>query len=73
VFASRNVSLTARKGSKKLGSMRGIDLSAGSSRTVKLALSRAGRNSLKNAKSAKVKVTAVPPGDQQVTVSRRLG
>jgi plastocyanin len=73
LLASNNVSLTARKGSRKLGSMGGIDLAAGASRTVKLPLSRAGRNSLKNLRSAKVKVTAAPPGDQQVSVARRLG
>jgi plastocyanin len=73
LLASNNVSLTARKGSRKLGSVRGIDLSAGASRTVKLRLSRAGRNSLKSAGSAKVKVTASPPGDIPVTARRRLG
>lgn len=73
LLASNNVSLTARKGSRKLGSMRGIDLAAGASRTVKLPLSRAGRSSLKNLGSAKVKVTAAPPGDQPVSVARRLG
>ena len=73
LLASNNVSLTARKGSRKLGSMRGIDLAAGASRTVKLPLSRAGRSSLKNLGSARVKVTAAPPGDQPVSVARRLG
>ena len=73
LLASNNVSLTARKGSRKLGSMRGINLAAGASRTVKLPLSRSGRNSLKNLGSAKVKVTAAPPGDQQVSVAQRLG
>jgi len=73
LLASNNVSLTARKGSRKLGSMRGIDLALGASRTVKLPLSRAGRSSLKNLGSAKVKVTAAPPGDKQVTVARSLG
>ena len=73
LLPSNNVSLTARKGSRKLGSMSGIDLAAGSSRTFKLPLSRAGRSSLKNLGSAKVKVTAAPPGDQAVSVARRLG
>jgi plastocyanin len=73
LLASNNVSLTARKGSRKLGLMRGIDLAAGASRTVKLPLSRAGRSSLKKLGSAKVKVTAAPPGDQPVSVAQRLG
>jgi plastocyanin len=73
LLASDNVSLTARKGSRKLGSMRGIDLVAGASRTVKLRLSRAGRDSLKSARGAKVKVTASPPGDKPVSATRRLG
>lgn len=73
LLPSNNVSLTARKGSRKLGSMSGIDLAAGSARTLKLSLSRAGRSSLKNLGSAKVKVTAAPPGDQPVSAARRLG
>jgi plastocyanin len=72
LLASNNVSLMARKGSRRLGSMRGIDLLAGAARTVKLRLSRAGRNSLKSAGSTKVKVTATPPGDQPASATRRL-
>jgi plastocyanin len=73
LLASTNVSLTAKKGSRKLGSTKVASLAAGASQTVKLPLSRAGKNSLKNLKNAKVKVTAAPPGDQPVTVARRLG
>lgn len=73
LLASNNVSLTARVGKRKLGTMRGIDLSAGASRTVKLPLSRSGKNFLSGRGGAKVKVTAAPPGDQQVSVARRLG
>lgn len=73
LLASNSVSLTARKGSRKLGSTRVTNLGAGASRTVKLPLSRAGRSFLKNLGSAKVKVTAAPPGDQPVSVARRLG
>ena len=60
--ARNGISLTASKGKKTLGSKRGINLAAGTSRTVALRLSRAGRNTLKNAGSAKVKVTATVPG-----------
>ena len=45
----------------------------GRTATALLPLSRAGRSSLKNLGSAKVKVTAAPPGDQPVSVARRLG
>ena len=73
LLASNNVSLTARVGKRKLGTMGGIDLSAGASRTVKMPLSRSGKNFLSGRGGAKVKVTAAPPGDQQVSVARRLG
>jgi len=72
LLASNDVSLTARQGKRKLGSMRGVDLAAGVSRTVRVPLSRAGRNALKRAGSAKVKVTATPPGDQPVSATQRL-
>jgi plastocyanin len=72
VLASRSVSVTARVGKKKLGTAKGIDLSAGGSRTVKVPLSRAGKNFLSRKKSAKLKVTASPPGDQAVTATQRL-
>jgi hypothetical protein len=73
LLASRNDSVTARVGKKKLGTAKGIELSAGGSRTIKVALSRAGRNFLSGRGSAKVKVTASPPGDTPVTATRRLG
>jgi plastocyanin len=72
LLASNNVSLTAKKGSKKLGSTKVASLAAGASQTVKLPLSRAGKNSLKNLGSAKVKVTAAPPGDKPATATERL-
>ena len=72
LLASNSVPLTARVGKKKLGSTRVTDLGAGASRTVKLALSRAGKHLLSGRGSAKVKVTAAPPGDQPVTATQRL-
>jgi hypothetical protein len=47
-------------------------VSAGGSRTVKLALSRSGKNFLSRRGSANVKVTATPPGDQPVSATQRL-
>jgi plastocyanin len=72
LLPSKDVSLTARKGSRKLGTMRGIDLPAGASRTVRLPLSRSGSNSLSGRGAAEVKVTATPPGDKPATATRRL-
>ena len=73
ILASRAVSVTARVGKKKLGTAKGIDLSTGAARTIKVALSRSGRNFLSGRGSAKLKVTASPPGDTPVTATRRLG
>jgi plastocyanin len=72
LLASRGVSVTARVGKRKLGTANGIDLSAGASRTVKVPLSRAGKNFLSGRGSAQLKVTASPPGDQTVTATQRL-
>jgi plastocyanin len=72
LLASKGVSLTARVGNRKLGTARGIDLSAGASRTVKVRLSRSSKNFLRGRGSAKVKVTATPPGDQPVSATQRL-
>jgi plastocyanin len=73
LLATNAVPLTARVGKKKLGSTSVTDLGAGASRTVKVPLSRSGKNFLSRRGSAKLKVTASPPGDQPVTVARRLG
>jgi plastocyanin len=72
VTARDGISLTASKGKKTLGSKRGINLAAGASRTVALPLSRAGRNTLKNLGSAKVKVTATVPGATPASATQRL-
>jgi plastocyanin len=72
VLASNTVPLTARVGKKKLGSVRVTDLAAGASKTVKLPLSRAGKSFLSRRGSAKVKVTATPPGDPPVSATQRL-
>ena len=72
VLATNTVPLTARVGKKKLGSVRVTDLGAGASKTVKLPLSRAGKSFLSRRGSAKVKVTATPPGDQPVSAAQRL-
>ena len=73
LLASKNVSLTARVGKRKLSTARGIDLPEAAPRTVKLRLSRSGKNFLSGRRSAKVKVTATPPGDIPASATRRLG
>jgi plastocyanin len=73
ILASNKVPLTARLGKKKLGSVNVTQLAAGSTRTVKLKLSGSGRSALRGKGSAKVKVTATPPGDKAVTATRHLG
>jgi plastocyanin len=72
LLPTNTVPLTARVGKKKLGSVRVTDLGAGASKTVKLPLSRAGKSFLSHRGSAKVKVTATPPGDQPVSAAQRL-
>ena len=72
VTTRNGIKLTASKGKKTLGSKPGINLAAGTSRNVALRLSRTGRNTLKNAGSAKVKVTATVPAASPATAKQRL-
>jgi plastocyanin len=69
---SSDVEVTALKGQKKLGSKGNIDLTAGASRTVKLALTHSGKNALKNLGSAKVKVSGDVPFGAPVSAKRKL-
>jgi plastocyanin len=70
--ASDDVALTARKGARKLGSKRNIDLAAGASRTVKLPLTQSAKSALKDLDSAKVKVSAAVPFGSTATAKRKL-
>jgi plastocyanin len=72
LLASNNVPVVAKVGKKKLGSTRVTSVGAGGATTVKVPLSKAGKNFLRGRGSAKLKVTASPPGDQPVTASKRL-
>jgi plastocyanin len=67
-----DVTLTARKGFRKLGSKRNIDLTAGASRKVKLPLTPAGKNALEDLGSAKVRVTGTVPFGSPATAKRKL-
>ena len=68
----RDVSLTARKGKKVLGSKGGISLEAGARTTISIRLSRSGRTALEDLKSALVKVSVTVPGGSPVTLKQRL-
>jgi plastocyanin len=70
--ASSDVELTAQKGAKKLGSKGNIDLATGASRTVKLPLTRSGKNALKDLGSAKLKVSGDVPFGSPVSAKRKL-
>jgi plastocyanin len=70
--ASSDVALTARKGARKLGSKRNIDLAAGGSRTVKLPLRQSAKNALEDLKSAKLKVSGAVPFGSPATAKRTL-
>ena len=69
---ARDVSLTARKGKKVLGSKGGISLAAGARTTIPIRLSRSGRTALEDLKSALVKVSVTVPGGSPVTLKQRL-
>lgn len=70
--ASEDVSLTARKGARKLGSKAGIDLAAGTSRAIKLRLTSAARKALDDLDKAKVKVSATVPFGSPAAAKRTL-
>jgi plastocyanin len=69
---SDGIELTASKGAKKLGSKQNLDLGAGTSRTLKLRLTRAGRRALKGRASAKINVTGTVPFGAPAVAKRRL-
>jgi plastocyanin len=70
--ASDGISLSARKGAKKLGSAQNVSLAAGASRVVKLKLGSSARNALRNLSSVKVKVSADVPFGSPVRAKRNL-
>jgi plastocyanin len=72
VTASADIDVSAQKGPKKLGSVRKVNLAAGASRVVKLALSSSARKALEGLSSAKVKATAEVPFGAPAQAKRRL-
>ena len=69
---SANITLTAHKGAKKLGSKRSVDLGAGVSRTIKLPLTAAGRKAMAGLGSATVKVIGSVPFGSPASAHRKL-
>lgn len=69
---SRGVTVVARKGSRRLGSVARLNLRGGAERVVAIPLSGAGRNALKNAQSAFVTVTGTVPFGAPDTARRNL-
>ena len=72
VGASNGVVLEAKKGTRKIGSKKNVNLAAGSSQTVKLKLTNAGKNALKKLGSAKVSVSAEVPFGSPASAKRKL-
>ena len=72
VALSNDIVLTARKGARKLGSKRNIDIAAGASRTVKLPLTQSAKNALEDLESAKIKVSGAVPFGATATAKRTL-
>jgi hypothetical protein len=70
---SDDVVLVAKKGARKVASKRNVDLAAGSSQTVKLHLTGAGKHALKGHRSATVKVTGTVPFGSPASAKRKLG
>jgi plastocyanin len=70
--ASEGIEVSAQKGSRKLGSVKNVNLAAGTSRVVRLALKASARKALQGLTSAKVKATAVVPFGASAHAKRRL-
>jgi plastocyanin len=70
--ASDDVAISARKGNRRLASKTGLDLAAGSSRTLKLRLTRAARNALEDLEKAKVRISATVPFGSPASAKRTL-
>jgi plastocyanin len=69
---SKDVALVARKGARKLASKSGIDIAAGSSKTLRLKLTGSGRKALELLQKAKVKVTGTVPFGSPDSARRTL-
>lgn len=69
---SDNVALLARKGARRLGSKGGIDLGAGATRIIRLALTRSGRKALAGSATAAVSVRGTVPFGSPDLANRRL-
>jgi plastocyanin len=69
---SDGVTVSARKGARRVTAKKHVDLAAGSSRTLNLKLTGAGRKALGRLDAAKVKVTATVPFGASASAKRKL-
>jgi plastocyanin len=69
---SDGVTVSARKGARKVTASKHVDLAAGSSRTLNLKLTGSGRKALGKLDAAKVKVTATVPFGAPASAKRKL-
>jgi plastocyanin len=72
VTASQGVSVTVKKGARLIASAKDLNLSKGATRTLRLALTGAGRAALKKGKSAGVSAQGTVPFGMPDTVRRTL-
>ncbi|MSO41169.1 MAG: hypothetical protein EXQ70_04630 [Solirubrobacterales bacterium] len=73
VTQSNGVTLTAKLGKKTLGSVKGLNLSAGSTRKLSVKLTGAGKSALKNKSKATVKLLGSVRFGSPASASKKLG
>jgi hypothetical protein len=69
---SNGISLVVKKGSKLLGTAKGLNISAGKTKTVTVHLGAAGKSALKGLRSASVKATGAVPFGKPDSASRNV-
>jgi len=72
ITASRGVAVKASLGKTTLGSIRGLNLKAGQSRTLNLPLTGGGRKALQKVESARIALKATVPFGKPAAASRRI-
>lgn len=70
--ASSGVHISASAGNKKLGSVSGVSVAAGASKTVVVKLTSAGKKALKNKKKVSVSVKGSVPFGKPASASRKI-
>jgi plastocyanin len=72
VTASQDVSVTVKKGARRIASAKNVNLGQGASKTLRLALTGAGRAALKKGKSAGISAQGAVPFGSPDTARRTL-